>query len=172
MENWYRGSAFWWNCKSLGATQLSKEKVNESFAQLILIQCLQIFIRREVLAKFEYQDGGKLLKRELFSRCHTSYLSPIPPIYLWRKICYMEKIQISNVTDVEKSEVSPHVEKFQILHMCLMWRMFPHLCCFIIKLVLSRFVHFCVEKSWSKNCICGEKWQIWGMATAVSNMIG
>ena len=82
---------------------------------------------------------------------HTWYLSPIPPIYLWRKNCHVEKFQISMhdkcgdfwnfstcrvisnlstwqmwrnlnflhmlsnfrfllMTDVEKSEISPHVE--------------------------------------------------------------
>ena len=94
MENWYRGSEFWWKCKSLGATQspqgegkwkfypinpepmfanihhqegsFGKNWISRSililisiyplfanihhqegiFTQLILIQCLQIFIIR------------------------------------------------------------------------------------------------------------------------------
>ena len=29
--------------------------------------------------------------------------------------------------------------------------------CFVVKCVLSWFTHFCVEKNWTKNCICGEK---------------
>ena len=32
-----------------------------------------------------------------------------------------------------------------------------NLCCFVVKLVLSQFRHFCVEKKLPKNCQCGEK---------------
>ena len=34
---------------------------------------------------------------------------------------------------------------------------FCNLCCFVAKSVLLRFTRFCVEKSWTKNCACGEK---------------
>ena len=89
---------------------------------------------------------------------------------LWRYFRFL------NVTDMEKSEVSPHMEKFlnsphhrcgQIWNfstscMCVMWRMSPHKCkiyfvllynrfchnlrCFVAKYVLLWFAHFCVEK--------------------------
>ena len=29
--------------------------------------------------------------------------------------------------------------------------------CFVAKSVLSQFTHFCVEKNYTKNCLCGEK---------------
>ena len=38
----------------------------------------------------------------------------------------------------------------------VLWR-FTLLCC---EIFLSRF---CVEKNWAKNCVGGEKWQIWGV---------
>ena len=78
------------------------------------------------------------------------------------------------MTDVEKSDISTHVELFQISPhersgeiwnfstsgMCMMWRMSLYmytLGCFVAKSVLSRFTHFCVEKNWTKECVCGEK---------------
>ena len=94
--------------------------------------------------------------------------------YICREICHVEIFL--NVTDMEKSEVSPHMEKFLISPhhrcgqiwnfstscMCVMWRMSPHKCkiysvllynrfchnlrCFVAKYVLLRFAHFCVEK--------------------------
>ena len=49
---------------------------------------------------------------------HTSYLSPIPPIYIYiyiggEKSVMWRNFRIQYMTDVEKSKISPHVEEFE-----------------------------------------------------------
>ena len=77
------------------------------------------------------------------------------------------------MTDVDKSEMSPHLGCVwcgKCLHMCtinavLLKNWFCcDLRCFVTKSVLSRFTHFCVEKNLTKNCLRGEKndkYQVW-----------
>ena len=36
---------------------------------------------------------------------------------------------------------------------------FHNLRCFVAKSVLSQYMRACVKKSWTKNCVCGEKWR-------------
>ena len=68
---------------------------------------------------------------------------------MWRNFRFL------NMTDVEKSEVSPHVEHFQMYPhdrgveisnlstyvMCVMWRMSPHKCKIYSVLLYNRFCH-------------------------------
>ena len=85
--------------------------------------------------------------------------------------------------DVEKSEISPHVEWFQISshdtcgeiwnllqHMYKLWYfvafytvLFLRFTQFCRKIDLLRFTRYCVEKIWAKNSACGEKLQVSGM---------
>ena len=59
---------------------------------------------------------------------------------MWRKICHVEKLQISI------HDICEEIGNFSTSGMCVMWRMFPHrynLCCFVVKSALSRFTLFC-----------------------------
>ena len=56
----------------------------------------------------------QIVRLVAFGFAHTSYLSPISPIYLWRKTAMWRNFRFLNVTDAEESEVSPQVEQFQI----------------------------------------------------------
>ena len=51
---------------------------------------------------------------------------------------------------------------FAIIRAVLLQDLFCcNLCWFVVKCVWSRFTHFCLEKNWTKNCVCatdcGEK---------------
>ena len=94
--------------------------------------------------------------------------------------CHVEKfLHMRNVKKIYHIEKALHMINLEQNVLCgEMWRnlscgeMFPHdrllhmnkltfFCCKIcfvaIYAVLSRFTRFCVEKSWTKNCACGEK---------------
>ena len=63
---------------------------------------------------------------------------------MWRNLIYMKFIHrwsdftFLHMTDLEKSQISPHL--------AYVW-----------------FPHFCVDKNWTKNCVSGETWQPSGM---------
>ena len=115
---------------------------------------------------------------------HICHLYHLPD--MWRKICHVEKFQISmrdKCGEIWNFSTCGVISNFAIWKM---WRNLKflhiwHVCdvenastcvkfmSFIVKLVLSQFMHFCrksvllrftrfcVEKSWTKNCACGEK---------------
>ena len=101
--------------------------------------------------------------------------------------CHVEKfLHMRNVKKIYHIEKALHMINLEQNVLCgEMWRnlscgeMFPHdrllhmnkltfFCCKIcfvaIYAVLSQFTRFCVEKSGTKNCACGEKkdkYQVW-----------
>jgi hypothetical protein len=64
---------------------------------------------------------------------------------------HVEKIWFLNMTEVEKSEISPHLACV-CLGECLHNVPFMLYCCKVIFFFL-RFSYFCVEKSWTKHCV-------------------
>ena len=64
--------------------------------------------------------------------------------WMWRKICLVEK-------NLSCRESCPHGKSEGT-------NLISHkLLCFVTKSVLSRLMCFCMEKNWTKNCVCGEK---------------
>ena len=53
---------------------------------------------------------------------------------------------------------------FVTIHAVLSQNLFCcHLRCFVSESIWSWFTRFCVEKNWTKNSVCGEKGQTWGI---------
>ena len=73
--------------------------------------CLSVVVFKLLLRLRLLKIGPRILY-------HTSYLSPMSPIYRWRKNRSCGEISrfFKYMTDVEKFEISPHVEEFQIFH--------------------------------------------------------
>ena len=113
---------------------------------------------------------------EIDSHCTIPHICHLNHLYIGgEKSVMWRNFRFQYMTDVDKSEIPPHVEEFQIsVHdRCgEIWSfakfggISPCFCCkicfvlftlFFAKSVLSRFTRFCVEKSLSKNCIGGEK---------------
>ena len=118
---------------------------------------------------------------------HTWYLSQISQIryveknlscgeisnlyasQMWRNMTFLHllsNLKNFHMTDVEKSEVSPHLACIwcgECLYICTRYAVlskkgvYCDLHRFVAKSVLSRFTHFCVEKNGTKYCVCGEK---------------
>ena len=118
---------------------------------------------------------------------HTWYLSQISQIryveknlscgeisnlyawQMWRNLTFLHllsNLKNFHMTDVEKSEVSPHLACIwcgECLYICTRYAVlskkgvYCDLHRFVAKSVLSRFTHFCVEKNGTKYCVCGEK---------------
>ena len=98
---------------------------------------------------------------------HTWYLSQISQMrYVEKNLSCQCNFKFLHMTDVEKSEVSPHLACVwcgECLYICTRYAVLLNnsLCrdlrCFVAKSVLSRYTHFCVEKNWTKDCVCGEK---------------
>ena len=88
---------------------------------------------------------------------------------MWRNLTFLHllsNLKNFHMTDVEKSEVSPHLACIwcgECLYICTRYAVlskkgvYCDLHRFVAKSVLSRFTHFCVEKNGTKYCVCGEK---------------
>ena len=60
------------------------------------------------------QRQGQKYERETFTHPHTSYLSPISPIYSWwKKLVMWRNFRFQYTTDVEKSEILLDLVEFQ-----------------------------------------------------------
>ena len=122
-----------------------------------------------------------------FRHFHTSYLSQISQmryveknlscreisvlyaLEMWQNLKFLHmwsNLKFLHMTDVEKSEVSPHLAcvwcgECLYIYTCYAVLSKNWFCCdlrrFVAKSVLLRFTHFCVEKNLTKDCICGEK---------------
>ena len=69
----------------------------------------------------------------------------------------VEEFQIFHTTDVEKSDILPNLEEFQnSTHDIWLWNLF----CRILRA-------FAWKKNGAKNCIGEVKWQIWGMVSSL-----
>ena len=123
----------------------------------------------------------------LLTQIHTWYLSQISQIryveknlscgeisnlyawQMWKNLTFLHllsNLKNFHMTDVEKSEVSPHLACIwcgECLYICTRYAVlskkgvYCDLHRFVAKSVLSRFTHFCVEKNGTKYCVCGEK---------------
>ena len=91
---------------------------------------------------------------------------------MWRNLTFLHMLnnfKFLHITDVEKSDVSPHLTRVwcgECLYICTRYAVLlknwfcRDLRCFVAKSVLLQFTHFCVEKNWTKESICGEKMTI------------
>ena len=103
----------------------------------------------------KYLDAHKMR-----AKVHTWYLSRIPRIYPWRK--NLSCGEISDFYAWQMWRILKFLHMWSNIKFLVMWKMSPHmynLCCFVVKLILSRFAHFC-----RKICfvaiyalLCGEK---------------
>ena len=102
---------------------------------------------------------------------------------MWRNLKFIHmwsNLKFLHMTDVEKSEVSPHLAcvwcgECLYIYTCYAVLSKNWFCCdlrrFVAKSVLLRFTHFCVEKNLTKNCVCGEKMtNIRYVCTALRNL--
>ena len=90
-------------------------------------------------------------------------------VEMWRNLTFLHMLsnfKFLHMTDVEKSEVSPHLACVwcgECLNICTHYAvLLKNWFCrglrhFVANSVLSRFMHFCVEKNGTKYCVCGEK---------------
>ena len=88
---------------------------------------------------------------------------------MWRNLTFLHMLsnfKFLHMTDVEKSEVSPHLACVwcgECLNICTHYAvLLKNWFCrglhhFVANSVLSRFTHFCVEKNLTKDYVCGEK---------------
>ena len=90
-------------------------------------------------------------------------------VEMWRNLTFLHMLsnfKFLHMTDVEKFEVSPHLACVwcgECLNICTRYAvLFKNWFCrdirrFVAKSFLSRFTHFCVEKNWTKDYVCGQK---------------
>ena len=88
---------------------------------------------------------------------------------IWRNLKFLPMLsnfKFLHMTDVETFEVSPHLACVwcgECLNICTRYAvLFKNWFCrdirrFVAKSFLSRFMHFWVEKNWTKDYVCGEK---------------
>ena len=81
-------------------------------------------------------------------------------LHMWSNLKFL------HMTDVEKSEVSPHLAcvwcgECLYIYTCYAVLSKNWFCCdlrrFVAKSVFLQLTHFCVEKNLTKDCVCGEK---------------
>ena len=116
----------------------------------VLHQLLPDDLPHDLRADAEQLGDGRVRVVEAVQQnlWHLSLLLPYQPV------------RISLSRSVSTWQTSPHEQTNIFLLQNLFCR---NLRCFVAKSVLLRFTRFCVEKSWTKNCACGEKRQISGM---------
>ena len=85
--------------------------VDDKLLNIVLRLKLNVERKVKVKANAENWFVRKFLLHRTFSFSLRCYLYHLPD--MWRKICHVEKFQIS-LRDVEKSDISPHGEYFQI----------------------------------------------------------
>ena len=153
-----------------------------------LFHCREGKGEQAISPQVNFQTDGEMVKRHL----HTWYLSQVSQVryveknlscgeisnlyawQMWRNLKFLHmwsNLKFLHMTDVEKSEVSPHLAcvwcgECLYIYTCYAVLSKNWFCCdlrrFVAKSVLLRYTHFCVEKNqrlrmWRKN----DKYEVW-----------